>query len=76
MKSVIPEENVLSTIVPKCILIYKAKITSIAYQNLCDKLATVQEEKDSEQQNNVLKQLQVLMQIRNSFAKELHRLTI
>jgi len=76
IKTIIPEENVLSTVVPKSILIYKAKITSIAYQNLCDKLATVQEAKDSEQQNNILKQLQILMHIRNSFAKELHRLTI
>ncbi len=76
IKSVIPEENVLSTIVPKSILLYKAKITSIAYQDLCNKLVKAQEEKDEELQNSILKQLQILMHIRNSFAKELNRLTI
>lgn len=76
IKSVIPEENVLSTIVPKSILLYKAKITSIAYQDLCNKLVKAQEEKDDELQNSILKQLQILMHIRNSFAKELNRLTI
>lgn len=76
LKALIPEENVLSTVVPKSILIYKAKITGIAYQNLCEKLAKAQDAKDSELQNNILKQLQILMHIRNSFAKELNRLTI
>ena len=76
IKAVIPEENVLSTVVPKSILIYKAKITAIAYQNLCEKLTKVQGVNDKEQQDNILKQLQILMHIRNSFAKELHRLTI
>jgi len=76
IKAVIPEENVLSTVVPKSILVYKAKITAIAYQNLCEKLTKVQGVNDKEQQDNILKQLQILMHIRNSFAKELHRLTI
>ena len=71
-----PEEHLLSTVVPKSILIYKAKITAIAYHNLCEHLAEAEKDKNIEERNRYMQQIQILMQIRNSFAKELKRLTI
>jgi DNA primase len=76
VKGIIPEENVLSSMVPKAILIYKAKITSEAYQNHCKQLELAVKEKDTENERAILEKLRILMQIRNSFAKELNRLTI
>lgn len=71
-----PEEHLLSTIVPKSILIYKAKITAIAYHNLCEQLESAEKEKDANLRDTLMQKIQILMQIRNSFAKELKRLTI
>jgi len=70
-----PEENVLYITVPKTILLYKAKITALAYQNLTVDLAKAQEANDEEQMMNIMKQLQILNHIRNSFSKGLQRLT-
>ena len=71
-----PEEHLLSTVVPKSILIYKAKITAIAYHSLCEQLSSAEKESDTAQRDTLMQQIQILMQIRNSFAKELKRLTI
>lgn len=76
VESVTPEEQMLSVVVPKSILIYKAKITAIAYQEVCSRLAEAETAKDSQLQSQLLEQVQVLMHIRNSFSKELKRLTI
>jgi len=76
IKGIIPEENVLSTVVPKAILIYKAKIASEAYSQLCKRLGEAAEAKDKEAEKEILGKIRILMQIRNSFAKELNRLTI
>lgn len=70
-----PEENVLYITVPKTILLYKAKITALAYQNLTMDLAKAQESNDEAQMMNIMKQLQILNHIRNSFSKGLQRLT-
>lgn len=70
-----PEENVLYITVPKTILLYKAKITALAYQNLTMDLAKAQDNNDEAQMMNIMKQLQILNHIRNSFSKELQRLT-
>ncbi len=76
-KTLIPEENVLSQSVPKAILVYKAKITSLAYKKLCEELEKDQNEGASaDEQNEVLRKLQILMHIRNSLSKELKRLNI
>ncbi|MDP3452045.1 MAG: DNA primase [Bacteroidales bacterium] len=71
-----PEEQHLSITVPKSILIYKAKITSIAYQGLCKDLSQADKDNDESRKNELMEQLQILMHIRNSFSKELKRLTI
>lgn len=71
-----PEEQHLSIVVPKSILIYKAKITAIAYQGLCKDLSQADKDNDELRKNEIMEQLQILMHIRNSFSKELKRLTI
>lgn len=76
VESVTPEEQSLATVVPKSVLIYKAKITATAYQNICDALAQAEKEGDDEQKNTLMEQVQILMQVRNSFSKELKRLII
>lgn len=76
VESMTPEEQLLSVVVPKAILIFKAKITAIAYQNICNLLANAEKENQAEKQEELMKQAQVLMHIRNSFAKALNRLTI
>ena len=76
-KTLIPEENVLSHSVPKAILVYKAKITSLAYQKLCEALDKSQKEGASpEAQNEIIRKIQILMHIRNSLSKELKRLNV
>ena len=74
--SLTPEENVLTETVPKTILLFKAKITSAAMQNLNIELEKSQNAGDSESMEQYLKQLQILNNIRNSFSKELNRLTL
>ena len=76
VESVTPEEQMLPVVVPKSILIYKAKITAIAYQEICNKLADAEKSGDAQIQNELMEQVQILMHIRNSFSKELKRLTI
>lgn len=76
VESVTPEEQMLPVVVPKSILIYKAKITAIAYQEICNKLAEAEKSGDAQIQNELMEQVQILMHIRNSFSKELKRLTI
>ncbi len=71
-----PEEQMLSANVPKSILIYKAKITAIAYQNLCKSLSDAEKNEDATKKEEIMQQIQILMHIRNSFSKELKRLTI
>lgn len=73
-KSLVPERNVLGRVVPKSILIYKAKVTAQAAMNLTEELGRAQKEKDVEQQNELMGQLATLMQVRNFFAKELNRI--
>lgn len=76
-KTLIPEENVLSHSVPKAILVYKAKITSLAFQMLCEALDKSQKEGASpEAQNEIIRKIQILMHIRNSLSKELKRLNV
>ncbi|MBQ2912256.1 MAG: DNA primase [Bacteroidales bacterium] len=73
-KSLVPERNVLGRVVPKSILIYKAKVTAQAAMNLTEELGRAQKAKDVELQNELMGQLATLMQVRNFFAKELNRI--
>jgi len=73
-KSIIPERNLLGRVVPKSILIYKAKVTAQAAMNLTEELGKAQKEKNIELQNEIMAQLATLMQVRNFFSKELNRI--
>ena len=73
--SLIPEEKVLSIVVPKAIMIYKAKITSIAYQDMWDLLKRTPSD-DEVMQKELMKNIQTLLSVRNTLSKELNRLTI
>lgn len=75
-KSLIPEKNVLGRVVPKSILIYKAKVTAQAAMNLTEELGKAQKEKNVELQNELIGQLTTLMQVRNFFSKELNRIIL
>jgi len=75
LAALIPEEKVLSLVVPKAIMVYKAKITSIAYQELRDELVKTPSD-NYERQSELMNQLQTLMSVRNMLSKELNRLTI
>ena len=75
-KSIIPERNVLGRVVPKSILIYKAKVTAQAAMNLTEELGKAQKEKNVELQNELMAQLSTLMQVRNFFSKELNRIIL
>jgi DNA primase len=73
--ALVPEENVLSMVVPKAIMVYKAKITAIAYQELREEMIKLKAG-DETRQTELLGQLQTLMNVRNQLSKELNRLTI
>lgn len=74
-KSLIPEENILGIAVPKAILIYKAKYTEYTYQVIQEQLMKAQRENNTELQMELMKQIRILMQVKNQFSKELNRLT-
>ena len=73
-KSLIPERNVLGRVVPKAILVYKAKVTAQAAINLTAELAKVQKHANEESLEELMTQLNMLMQVRNVFSKELNRI--
>lgn len=75
LQSLIPEERVLSIVVPKAIMVYKAKITSIAYQEMWDLLKKTPADNE-ERQKELMKNMQTLLTVRNELSKELNRLTI
>ncbi|HPS95108.1 MAG TPA: DNA primase, partial [Bacteroidales bacterium] len=67
--ALVPEENVLSMVVPKAIMVYKAKITAIAYQELREEMIKLKPGDDL-RQTELLGQLQTLMNVRNQLSKE------
>ena len=75
-QTLMPEEQGLTNAVPKAILVYKAKITAIAYQDICDRLAKSEKEHDSDKETEYMEQLRILMQVKNTLSKALNRLTI
>ena len=75
-ESLMPEEQGLAEAVPKAILVYKAKITAIAYQDICEQLAKSEKENDFVKKQEYMQQLRILMQMKNSLSKALNRLVI
>ena len=64
----------MGKVVPKSVLVYKAKVTAQAAMNLTEELKKAQNEGNVEAQQELMLQLNTLMQVRNVFAKELKRL--
>ncbi|MBR4883633.1 MAG: toprim domain-containing protein, partial [Bacteroidales bacterium] len=73
-KSMVPEKNVLGRVVPKSIMVYKAKVMAQASMNLAEELKKAQSSEDLVLQEELMQQLNTLMQVRNAFAKELKRI--
>lgn len=73
-KSIIPEENILGKIIPKAILIFKQKYTENTYRIAKKALEEAHRRGDQAQEEEIIRQIQVLMMVRNQFAKELKRL--
>lgn len=74
LRSLTPEENMLGTMVPKAIMIFKSKITDAEYVSVMEKLGNAQESNDPELLENLMKRLKILIIVKNRFAKELDRL--
>lgn len=76
IESLIPEKNVLCKSVPKAILVFKAKIAEQSARELCGLLKTAQTAGDSDSEKEIMEKLRILTLVRNTFAKELHRLSL
>ena len=74
--TLIPEKEHLAKTVPKAVLIYKAKVTGEAYRSLCTQLEKAQGIQDQEQISTLMEQIRILLRIRNTFSRELKRLTL
>jgi hypothetical protein len=74
-KTLVPEENLIGKYVPKAILIYKAKVAEYTYNLIMKQLGQAQQDGDTELQNELMQQIQILMMVKNQFSKELNRLT-
>jgi len=70
-----PEDVKLRRVIPYTIAAYKSNITKQAFAALSEQLHEVQKLNDSEQVLLLLERLRTLQAIRNSFAKDLRRLT-
>ena len=73
-KSLIPEKNILGRVVPKSVLVYKAKVMAQASSHLAEELKKAQAAGDAGLMEELMQQLNTLMQVRNAFAKELKRI--
>ncbi|MCI1778924.1 MAG: DNA primase [Bacteroidales bacterium] len=71
--SVVPESNVLGMVVPKAVLVYKAKITSQACLKICRDMEKAQKDRNSEKETALMGQLNILNKIKTRFLKELKR---
>lgn len=74
VKALIPEENILGKFVPKAMLVYKSKVAEKEYRHLCRLLGECGG--DMQKQKEIMEKMNVMMQVRNTFAKELKRLTL
>lgn len=73
-ESLEPEATKLATVVPKSMLIYKARITEQQCLETTKQIAVAQREGDEERLKMLIRQLQMLNQIKIAFSKELNRL--
>ncbi len=72
-KTMVPERNMLGKVVPKSVLIYKAKVINQMVAILSDELKDC---KDNERMTEIISRLNILNEVRRAFSKELNRITI
>jgi len=71
-KTMVPERNMLGKVVPKSVLIYKAKVINQMVAILSDELKDC---KDNERMTEIISKLNILNEVRRAFSKELNRIT-
>ena len=70
------EEDALSVMIPKLIVLYKAKIMSQAAQTLTEELAKAQESGDVQLQQKIVTRLNMIMKIRKELSRIVKRITV
>lgn len=73
-RSLVPEEMRLSVVVPKCVIIYKLRITEQACADIAKKIAQAQRDGDGQTVKELVASLQLLNRVKNAFSKEINRL--
>ena len=73
-RSLVPEEMRLSVVVPKCVIIYKLRITEQACADIAKKIAQAQRDGDGKAVKELVSGLQLLNRVKNAFSKEINRL--
>lgn len=73
-RSLVPEEMRLSVVVPKCVIIYKLRITEQACADIAKKIALAQRDGDGQTVKDLVASLQLLNRVKNAFSKEINRL--
>ena len=74
--SLIKEENILGKVVPKVVMVYKAKVVDIAISNVIKELGKAAQAKDMDRQAELLRNIKIMTDVKNVFAKELKRVTV
>ena len=70
------EEGALSVMIPKLIVLYKAKIMAQAALTLTEQLGEAKQRGDTEQERQIIEKLNVIMKIRKELSKVINRITI
>lgn len=73
-RSLVPEEMRLAVVVPKCVIIYKLRITEQACASIAAKIAQAQRDGDGQTVKELVANLQLLNRVKNAFSKEINRL--
>ncbi len=73
-RALIPEEMMLSVMVPKSVIIYKLRITEKACATIADRILQAQKEGDDASVKELVGRLQALNRVKNTFSREINRL--
>lgn len=75
-KTLIPEKNVLGKVVPKAILVYKAKLMAQIAIELAERVKELEQQGKTELLQQTMNRLNLVLKVKNTLSKELKRLTI
>lgn len=75
-KHISKEEDALPVIIPKLIVLYKAKIMGHAAQTLTEELAKAQESGDVQLQQKIVARLNMIMKVRKDLSRIVKRITV